>query len=242
MRARHRHFNPAHAGATLALDARYIAQANASSVSSWASRPRGSFTMGQATAANRPTLQLTAMNGAAAVRFDGSNNWLACSRIATTSNFTSLVVVSGVGQQNKVVFLQRAYSANIGRTLFCVTSEATPFQKGRLFFNNGASFSAISTTDAFNNNATLFCSESDGSGNSHVRVKNGAKEGTLTGQSWTPENADALLGAIADSGIAPLNAFSGDIGAVSFFPAQCSDALRCRAHHAAAFSFKISCN
>lgn len=238
MRARHRHFNPAHAGATLALDARYVAQANGSAVSSWASRPRGSFTMAQVTTARQPILQLTAINGAAAARFDGTDDFMACSRIATTSNFTALVAIKGAAQNNKIVFGQRNEVAATGRTAFCVTHDASPFQNGRLFFNNGTSYSVISTTDAFDNNATLFCSESDGSGNSHVRVKNGAKEGTLTGQSWTPENANALLGALG----AGLNNYSGDIGAVSFFPAQCSDALRCRAHHAAAFSFKISCN
>jgi hypothetical protein len=239
MRARHRHFNPAHAGATLALDARYIAQANASAVSSWASRPRGSFTMAQANAAIQPTLQLTAMNGAAAVRFDGADDVMTCSRIATTSNFTAIIAAKGAGQSNRILFAQRASAvANAGRTNFIATGESSPFQKGRLFFNNGTSYNVISTTDVFDNNATLFCSESDGSGNSHVRVKNGAKEGTLTGQAWTPENNDAAVGAQTNGS----NAFSGDIGAVSFFPAQCSDALRCRAHHAAAYSFKISCN
>jgi hypothetical protein len=195
--------------------------------------------MAQATAANQPTLQLTAMNGAAAVRFDGSNDSLTCSRIATTSNFTTLIVLKGAGQSGRNIFSQRdVNAANNGRTQFCATGEASPFQKGRLFFNNGTSYSVISTTDAFNNSATLFCSESDGSGNSHVRVKNGAKEGTLTGQSWTPENSSAQIGGLLP-GVAQ---FSGDIAAVFFFSAQCSDALRCRAHHAAAFSFKISCN
>lgn len=238
MRARHRHFNPAHAGATLVLDARFISQADNSAVSSWASRPRGNFTMAQTNAANQPTLQLAEVNGQPIVRFDGSNDIMTCSRIATTSNFTAMVCVKGAGQSNRVIFGQRSISAATGRTQFCSTGEASPFQKGRLFFNNGTSYNVISTTDAFDNNITLFCSESDGSGNSHVRVKNGGKEGTLTGQSWTPENADARLGALWEQS----NQFSGDIGAVTFFPEQCSDAMRTRAHHAAAYSFKISCN
>lgn len=238
MRARHRHFNPAHAGATLVLDARFIDQADNTSVSSWASRPRGSFTMAQTTSDYQPKLQLAEVNGQPIVRFDGSDDIMTCSRIATTSNFTAMVCVKGAGQSNRLIFAQRTITAATGRTQFCATGEASPFQKGRLFFNNGTSYNAISTTDVFDNNITLFCSESDGSGSSHVRVKNGAKEGTLTGQSWTPENADARLGALSNIS----NQFSGDIGAVSFFPAQCSDALRCRAHHAAAYSFKISCN
>lgn len=238
MRARHRHFNPAHAGATLVLDARFIDQADNTAVSSWASRPRGSFTMAQTTQSYQPTLQLAEVNGQPIVRFDGSNDFMTCSRVATTSNFTSMVVLKGNAQSGRFVFGQRVTSANVGRTTFCGVNGTSPFQKGILFFNNGSSYLLESATDVFTNSATLFCSESDGSGNSHVRVTNGAKEAALTGQTWTPENADARLGALSES----FNQFSGDIGAVTFFPAQCSDAMRIRAHHAAAYSFKISCN
>lgn len=238
MRARHRHFNPVNAGATLSLDARFINQADNTSVSSWSSRVGGSFTMSQATAANQPTFQLAEVNGQPIVRFDGVNDFLSCSRIATTSNFTTVVVVKGVGQNNKLVFSQRSAGASVGRTVFCGTGDVTPFQKGRLFFNNVTSYTLSSTTDVFDNNITLFCSESDGSGNSHVRVKNGQKEGTLTGQTWTPENANALLGGLS----ATLNQFAGDVGIAIFVPAQCSDSIRTRIHHASAFSFKIECN
>ena len=218
MRARHRHFNPAQAGATLALDARYLNQANASAVSSWPSRPSGSFTMEQGTAANQPTLQLAAINGQNAVRFDGTNDRMQCARVATTSNFTCIVAVKGSGQDGKIVLAQHAGTADLGRTVFVLTGGSSPFQTSRLFFNNaGGSRVLESTTDVFNNTATLICSESNGSGSSHLRVKNGAKEGTLTGQSWTPFNTNMTLG---DYGPSQSGAFNGDISSVAFFTTQ----------------------
>lgn len=238
MRARHRHFNPAHAGATLVLDARYIDQANASSVSSWPSRPRGSFTMAQATGVFQPKLQHAVIGGQNTVRFDGSDDRMQCSRVATTSNFSSIYVAKVAAQQNRIVLCQHAGTTDIGRTNFFSSSNTSPFEKGVLFFNNGSSYAAESTTSVINNSATLFCSESDGSGASHVRVKNGGKEGALTGQTWTPLNTNMTLGSFGNGS----NAINGDISSVAFFPAQCSDAVRTRAHHAAAFSFKISCN
>jgi len=239
MRARQRHFNPAHAGATLALDARYIAQANDSEVATWSALPRSSFSLSQSTAANRPLVKLNAVNGQNTVRFDGSNDIMTCGRIATTSNFTALCLAKGSGQQNKIIFAQRTVSAATGRTQFFSSEDLTsPYTTCRLFFNNGTSYSVRSTTTVLDGSLKMFVSESDGSGASHVRVNNGNKEGTLTGQSWTPENADCLVGALSTIS----NQFNGDISAIAFFPAQLSDALRNKVSRSLAMAFKISCN
>lgn len=240
MRARHRHFNPKDAGAKLVLDARYIAQSNNTAVGTWSDRSGNGLDATQSSSGRMPTFQTAQFGGQPVVRFDGSDDFLSnSSPLLTTSNFTTLVVIKGSGQDNKLVFGQRTgIVGNTGRTQFCCTSQTTPFQKGRLFFNNGTSYHVISTTDVFDNNPTLFCSESDGSGNSHVRIKNGAKEGTLTGQSWTPENANYTVGALDVAA----TAFSGDVGAIILFPQICSDSMRSRAHHSTAFSFKIACS
>ncbi len=240
MRARHRHFNPAYAGATLALDARYIDQANDSQVSTWSALPRSSFSLSQTTSSFRPTLKLAAVNGQNTVSFDGSNDVMTCGRIATTSNFTAICLVKGSAQQNRNLWAQRSGSAaNLGRTQFCATEDSTsPYTTCRLFFNNGTSYSVRSTTTVLDGSLKMFVSESDGAGASHARVNNGAKEGTLTGQSWTPENNNVSVGAL-DSGF---NAFSGDISALTFFSEQLSDALRNKVSRSMAFAFKIACN
>ena len=172
------------------------------------------------------------------MRFDGSNDRLQCARVATSSNFTCIIVLKAAAQDNRVVLCQHAGPADLNRTAFCVSGEISPFETARLFFNNGTSRNIVSTTAIFTNQAALFCSESNGSGASHVRIANGAKEGVLTGQSWTPLNTNTTLGALGNA-TTPVN---GDVSSVAFFTEQCSDALRCRAHHAAAYSFKISCN
>jgi hypothetical protein len=240
MRARQRHFNPAHAGATLALDARYIDQANDSAVSTWSALPRSNFSLSQSNAAARPLLKLAALNGQNTVRFDGSNDVMTCGRIATTSNFTAICLIKGSGQQSRNIWAQRSGSAtNTGRTQFCATEDTTsPYTGCRLFFNNGTSYSARSTTTVLDGSLKMFVSESDGAGASHVRVNNGAKEGTLTGQSWTPENNNVSVGALDTFN----NPFSGDISALTFFPEQLSDALRNKVSRSIALAFKISCN
>ena len=244
MRARQRHFNPAHAGATLALDARYIDQANDSEVSTWSALPRSSFSLSQSTANRRPLLKLAAVNGQNTVRLDGSNDVMTCGRIATTSNFTTICLIKGSGQQNRNVWAQRDGGvANVGRTAFCTSEDSTsPYTTSRLFFNNGTSYSVRSTTTVLDGSLKMFVSESDGSGASHVRINNGAKEGTLTGQSWTPENANVLVGALVDGSNNAINAFSGDLSALTFFPEQLSNALRNKVSRSLAMAFKISCN
>jgi hypothetical protein len=76
MRARQRHFNPRNAGANLVLDARYINQANSTSISSWTDRSANSYTINQTTAANQPTFKTREINGNSAVQFDGTSDFL----------------------------------------------------------------------------------------------------------------------------------------------------------------------
>jgi len=48
--------------------------------------------------------------------------------------------------------------------------------------------------------------------------------------------------AVPKLGLAALRYWNGNLGCVAFLPSQASDPLRKRLEHAAAFSFKISCN
>lgn len=84
MRARHRHFNPAHAGAAAAYDSRYISFGNGDAVNTWTSRT-GSNNATQANSLSRPTYRAAEINGQPAVEFDGSNDQLATSSVVTSS-------------------------------------------------------------------------------------------------------------------------------------------------------------
>lgn len=73
MRTRVRHFNPAHAGCQVALDARFLALANASAVASWPSRPGGLYGA-TASGTAQPTFLASSVNGQPAVQFDGTSD------------------------------------------------------------------------------------------------------------------------------------------------------------------------
>jgi hypothetical protein len=76
-RRRCRHFNPATAKCQVAFDARFITGiANGGAVETWTGRPGTSVNATQATGVSQPTLQLTGINGRAALQFDGSNDMM----------------------------------------------------------------------------------------------------------------------------------------------------------------------
>ena len=76
MRARHRHFNAAHCGGDLLLDSRYLALNNNDAVSSWTNRANASNNASQSGSTERPTYLTNQLNGNPAVSFDGSNDWV----------------------------------------------------------------------------------------------------------------------------------------------------------------------
>jgi hypothetical protein len=173
----------------------------------------------QATVANQPAIIQNGLGGRQVRRFDGVDDIMTGSRILTTANFSCYIVVKGAGQQNRNILSQRSTGANIGRTHLCVTDDLTsPYATARLFFNNGTSYSVRSTTPVFNNSFNIFYSQSDGTGNSHVRVNGGLPEGSLTGQNWTPENQPYQLGALSTTA----NQFAGDIAEILVFPTALS--------------------
>ena len=76
MRARHRHFNPAHAGAAMALDSRYLSGTNATGVSSWPNRANSTNNAEQSTPSNEPLFTTNSLSGSAGVEFDGTSDYL----------------------------------------------------------------------------------------------------------------------------------------------------------------------
>lgn len=93
MHRRSRHFNPAHAGATCALDARYLSGVSGgSAVTTWTTRAGTGPT--QATSANRPTFTLAGIGGCNSVTFGASQSlgWAASPISGATS--ASVVTVS----------------------------------------------------------------------------------------------------------------------------------------------------
>jgi len=140
----------------------------------------------QATEANRPLYKTGVQNGLSAGLFDGLNDSMFCDRLYTAADFSIFIVAKGAAQQNKGILAQHPNLSKVGRTVFILSSNVSPYSKMYMFFNNGSSYAVPSTTVAFDNTAKLLYSYSDGSGTSHVRVNGGSAEGTLNEQNWTP--------------------------------------------------------
>lgn len=91
MGRRVRHFNPAQAGAQIVLDARFIAGvADGAALATWPSRSVAAINA-TASGANQPTFRVSALNGNAAVEFDGNSDFMsfASGALSITNNVGS---------------------------------------------------------------------------------------------------------------------------------------------------------
>jgi hypothetical protein len=98
MRLRHRHLNAASYGGDILLDARYLDLSNNSAVSSWSNRANVNNPAAQANVSNQPTYQTNQLNGNAGVSFDGTDDFLSWSGVNV--RFT-LVVYERTGSQTQ---------------------------------------------------------------------------------------------------------------------------------------------
>ncbi len=221
MRARHRHFNPAHADFALVLDSRYLTLNNNDLVSTWTGRTRTNLSP-TASGAIRPTFLTNVLNGNPAIRFGGSQYFL-----NTTDSFSgpkSIIAVAANRRSslaNNVVDCVAAAgwggNAAVGAwppSSFNGFSNAT--QRRLAFFTkkNGGTSLNLALNEYF-----------IGSGYSSRTI-------TVTGFE---------IGAHRNnSGILDFRTI-GDILLVAVIKSQASAELTKRLEHAAAFSFKISC-
>jgi hypothetical protein len=241
MRARHRHFNARHAGADLVLDSRFINQADNSEVSSWADRSANAHTIQQTTAANRPTFKTNQMNGNPVVRFDGTNDFLNGGDILDilSNNLTIVCVAKRTSGTEGNLCGKSRLGDGVGRYSLLRDSGNAFY-----FFQDGSvrsvQISDTSTAARINTMAitraatiTMFF---DG-----AQVAQGITVGT-TSYNTTDE---FFVGAYqSGAGTTPPTAgyyHNGDIAQIVVLFANRAP-LNKRLHHAAAYSFKISCN
>ena len=224
MRARHRHFNARDAGASLVLDARYIAGlANAAAIGTWADRSRSGNDATQATEANKPTYRTNILNGNPVVRFDGTNDSLTSNaQVNQPSAFMAVwhpssgglveYLVDGLGGSNRQAVI--AYSIALG-------SEVVVFAGSELF--------AGTRTESFQIVSAVF----NGSSSSLTRNGSVAASGNAGAQNTTGTKIGSRFN----------NEFylNGEI-AMLLLMASPSAPLRKRCEHSSAFSFKIACS
>ncbi len=244
MRARQRHVNARHAGAVLVLDARYIAQADNTAVSTWSDRSASGYDFSQATGANQPTLQTGEVGGSSIVRFDGSNDKLTRSDTGfPTGNYTLIALTK---QNNTIANLEyRVFfgygQASIGSGMWFMFGEDANFPSEAWGISQyGDGVGIASSTQAH------IIASSTRSSTTYAIWKNGASKTTKTMTTNT-----AVYGtngaAVGANGLGATNAgypayLNGDIGTIIYAGSEWSDSLRRKFEASVAYSWKIACS
>lgn len=248
MRARHRHFNCAAAGATMCLDSRYgFSQADASAVSTWDDRTSTNNDGTQATSASRPTYETNELNGNPVVRFDGTNDFLSfpTSNFSYTGGATVIAVVKPTSQSNGFGSVIAEYTG-AGSSIGCQPSvfpnnaiepSTDVYGPGGMRYNSTLTNSAWHimlwswsnwSTHKTNGNTIVAANGIERSGTAYG---NNPSSFTSTGKSIGRFNN-------VDSGT---NNLQSDIALVAAMP-ECSAGLRKRITHHSAYSFKLACS
>jgi len=248
MRARHRHFNPAHAGADVCLDARYgFSQSDDTEVSTWEDRSNNNKDATQSTANYRPKYRTNALNGQPSLQFlpltnqqkflDGTHTitsnvlttFMLFDMDSTTPNFGRVVAYSK-DNLNDYDSSSRGNAAlrNFGNNIISAyknTFLASINISGNTRYHFTSTFTGSQCVTRLNESTTA---TSSASGNFDV---NKFRVGFALDPSSTPPGSSGLNGA-----------WKGYISHVSIFNANVAASLRKRIQFHNAFSHKLSCN
>jgi hypothetical protein len=224
MRARHRHFNAAHAGATAIFDSRFMSGfSDGASVDTWVSRS-GSNDISQATAANRPTYETNEINGNPSVYWDGGAN-------------DELTFASALSYSNtSIVTVYKNEDATNGSVVFARNNNSSDYI---YFTTNTVQFqNSVTSTRTHNlGNVFLIGSGIDIASTSVTAFANGTAATTTSGG-----NVTFTCTGIGKYGAGTAPNTQGHLGLAIIANVAWNDPLRRRVEHAAAYSFKISCN
>jgi len=169
----------------------------------------GSNNATQTTAANQPNIvtsgSIRYQNGFVTIFTTSVNtqDFLTASRVLTNDEFSIYGVAWLSSVQTSAILAQHTGVTDIGRTSFLATTGSN----GSVFFNNGTSYSAVTTNTYATNTLSLFESESDNIGTTTIKI-NGSGTGTISGQTWTPLNTSTSFGAFGNSGSGLTGGFS----------------------------------
>jgi hypothetical protein len=239
MRARHRHFNARDAGAGLVLDARYINQGNATSVSTWVDRGLGGNNATQTNAGNQPTYQSGAIGGQAAVRFDGTDDFLDSAHLISGQTNRTIIVTykqtKSISQQQSPFGTQTNLGANTFQFFFITSEISTRFNGANQIYD-----AAVNV-----NETAIISTNSSGSTFASVGVRKNGLSLSITSQNNNTNTINtqgsSKVGVYFQT-FAAQQFFGGDIGCIISAPQNLPTPLLRRVEHACAFSFKQSCN
>jgi len=244
---RQRHLNPASAGATLALDARYITGAvNNTTVQNWNSRPIATVSASQSTAGSRANYLDSTINGMPGLVFDGSDDLYDISSLSMTANLTScwslmVGVCSTIGDA-----IQYGLFTSSGTTVtsnrFSQRLADTSLQRFTGSFRRlDADSNVVTATTGSTSSPIVGIVSSDFTNNVASTSRNGGTATTVAYSSGggAGPTTNALAGKVGAVNTTT-GRLNGKIGQVLFIPTIPSVSLVKRLRHCAAYSFKIA--
>lgn len=242
MHRRARHLNPRDAGATSALDARFLSGLNdGDGITTWTSRT-GSNSPTQATANNKPLYKVNIQGGCPAALCDAS--------ASTSGRFMTFSTspISGATAASCIYSYERTSDAGSGGPVVnfgnYFNSDHEPFGASTTAYIGFASTTRHSwTTTALNVDAIRSIISKSGS----YRVLTNGTQVFTTATNTVGVGGSARIGGanlVRPDGTAEAVAYYwvGYLHALAFFPLELTDSLRKRLEQSVGFSFKIACS
>jgi hypothetical protein len=234
MRARHRHFSHKAAGAVVAYDARSLTDSNGTALQTWTDRA-GTYNATESDSTKRPLVSTgtNGINGQTALKFDGTNDDLQASSVPLNTFMT--LVLCGKFTTAKPFFIEHSASANANSGFYFYGANGNSWTVNR----SSAFHADRGTTTWFGSNSGIGCFRYNGSGQFRL---NGAVQtsGTIDGTARTNSSATDNLNICSRNRASVFG--DGLLGTLAIYDGYATDSMMKRLEHAAAFSFKISCN
>ena len=233
MRARHRHFSHKAAGAVIAYDARYLTESNGTALQTWTDRA-GTYNATESDSTKRPLVATGAngINGQTALDFDGTNDDLQAASVPLNAFIT--IVVCGRFTTTKPFFMEHSSDTNPSAGFYFYGSNGNAWE---IFRTN--QHSALGTSAWFGSANAIGSFRYDGTGEYR---KDGAAQSnvSITGTARSNSSATDNFNICSRNRSAVFG--DGLLGTLAIYDGKASDSMMKRIEHAAAYSFKISCN
>lgn len=252
MRARHRHFNPKDAGATFGWDTRYNSDGhtNNGAVGTWTDRFSNTATQTATTPTDRrPTWKDNAtdnINGIPVLSFDGTNDLIETASTTTSGALSCVSVVKRPWTTGKFSpICGTAYGENSGKGFLSTGGVFQDFQNKDMFlvgngFKNGQAPRAVGSYGAIADNTPRIMTGTLSSSRSRIFMDGASISSRVESAASVPSSTAA----VQIGGFLATNDWGNmSFGLLVYYKdAAIADPLRKRLEHAAAYSFKLSCN
>jgi hypothetical protein len=248
MRRRHRHLNARDLGAKLVLDARYIDQSDNTAVSTWSDRSGNGYDATQTNGTFQPTFQTAEFGGNGVVRFDGSDDRLLANGAAGVLRNVNEGTLIGVGRiadasANARSLIAFAYGTDTNgphRAILGSENASGYYAGGRRLDAN--SFQSALTSSYTQNRILIKSAVFDWANSDLFVFLDGTQSASNTNFQTAGSTSDTNSASVTIGSGANGQRLNGDLGQALAFNTALTASQRKRVEHAAAFSFKISCN